>query len=233
MFRRQGGRTASVWHAWPYQTRPRWAGLAGRCLPLAGLLLGCGWVRGTEALQCYTTPDFPCEVDKGYAGGCIQDVGIIIDCTEANAKCKTIMRNGQPAYYFVNKSCDPGCKEDVRAHAVGMQALPCARVLLCRVAASVRASACLPRQRARFSLDLPAPRGWRANGSTDGTRLARLPPMLANGTCPQTVLCGQGQKFERRACARDGGMLLHGQMYVFPLHSLPLFPASSLPVCVW
>ena len=22
--------------------------------------------------QCYTTPDFPCEVDKGYAGGCIE-----------------------------------------------------------------------------------------------------------------------------------------------------------------
>lgn len=163
MVRGQGGRTASAWHASPYQTRPRWAGLAGRCLPLAGLLLGCGWVRGTEALQCYTTPDFPCEVDKGYAGGCIQDVGIIIDCTEANAKCKTIMRNGQPAYYFVNKSCDPGCKEDVRAHAVGMQALPCARVVLCRSVqrrCSIRSRVRVPASPMRpFFLGSARPRG--------------------------------------------------------------------------
>lgn len=111
--------------------------------------------------QCYTTPDFPCEVDKGFSGGCIevwrksmqyvrtggprlltdcvpdqyQDIGIPISCTEPGAKCKTvspfpaaflsciespyscrdlqIMRNGQPAYYYVNKSCDPFCQPEV------------------------------------------------------------------------------------------------------------------------
>eukprot|EP00802_Teleaulax_amphioxeia_P028818 Tamp_30653.p1 GENE.Tamp_30653~~Tamp_30653.p1 ORF type:complete len:182 (+),score=21.80 Tamp_30653:41-547(+) len=81
-------------------------------VPSAVLVLGLASFHGTRALQCYTTPDFPCEVDKGYAGGCIEDIGVLITCTEPGARCKTIMRNGQPAYYFVNKSCDPFCKSE-------------------------------------------------------------------------------------------------------------------------
>ena len=45
------------------------------------------------ALRCYVSIDSPCEVFKGYKGGCVQDIGVAIECpSESSAACKTTFR---------------------------------------------------------------------------------------------------------------------------------------------
>lgn len=45
------------------------------------------------ALRCYVSIDSPCEVYKGYKGGCVQDIGVVVECPgEFSKACKTTFR---------------------------------------------------------------------------------------------------------------------------------------------
>eukprot|EP00961_Rhodomonas_salina_P162461 2188252-Rhodomonas_salina.1 len=76
-----------------------------------------------HGLQCYTTPDI-CETEKGYGGGCIEDVGVAIGCAPGQDSCRSVpsppavLRAAEPSYYFINKTCTSACERQVASVAV-------------------------------------------------------------------------------------------------------------------
>ena len=65
--------------------------LTFRVMLTASVLYGLGAPQCANGLKCYTTPYKPCEVDRGYTGNCLEDIGVERECTVENATCKTVM----------------------------------------------------------------------------------------------------------------------------------------------
>jgi len=56
-----------------------------------------------SCLKCYVSIDSPCQVDKGQNGGCLQDIGVAVECPpQFSASCMTVFRLDIPTRLLCN-----------------------------------------------------------------------------------------------------------------------------------